>query len=122
MTHLPAFMFLNNKHDLPHREFMLYTPYPFHLFEIIWCGNEWEEMEFLAKDKQGRYVPIAGYRIFVVWRSTITGRVPLTKDFLTHLNDTLLRAAQYYYDTRINPNEGRYRRFKAGDGVPEPNQ
>lgn len=114
---LPDLMYMNNKQDLPGREFIQYTKYPFHTAEVIWLNNEGDEMRFTTENEGGIYTNITGYRIYLVWRGTITGKLPVSQDTTDHINNFILKAANYYYENRILNNAGRYKRFAVGSGT-----
>lgn len=112
---LPKFVFLNNKTELPSREFMLLTRYPHILAEVVWLPDEAGVMNFLTENDGGIYTNIAGYRIYLVWRGTITGKLPLLHNTTEIIQDTILQMTQYYYEQRIDKNPDRYSRFAVKD-------
>lgn len=109
---LPEFLYANNKVQAPGKEYLLFTPTPHYLFEILFFNSQNDEMQFTQWDKSGGlYEPVTGYRIYIVFRYTITGKLPLHAETTNHIKQTLLKAAQFYYDTRIENNANRYKRL-----------
>jgi len=108
---LPEFMFMSNKTELPSVELIQHTRPPFHTAQVFFFKNEGEEMQFTTGYKQGYFNVIAGYRIYIVWQGTITGKLPATADTAEHIYNTLNQMTRFYERTRIYENPGRFARY-----------
>lgn len=109
---LPEFMFANNKQQAPGKEYIIFTPMPHYIFEVLFFNSQNDEMKFTQYDKSGGlYEPVTGFRVYCVFRGTITGRLPLHAETTNHIKHTLIKATQFYYESRIQHNTGRYKRY-----------
>lgn len=109
---LPEFLFANNKAQAPGKEYIIFTPMPYYVFELLFLNSQNDEIQFTQHDKSGGlYETVIGFRIYIVFRGTITNKLPLHQDTTQHIKDTLLKATQFYYESRIQHNTGRYKRF-----------
>jgi len=112
---LPDLMFMSNKTDLPSVELIQLTKPPYHTSQVFFFKNDDEEMQFTTNGKQEYYCNITGYRIYIVWQGTLTGKLPTDSNTRNHIIDTLLNMTRFYERTRIYPNPGRFSRYKAGN-------
>ena len=109
---LPNFMFLNNKEELPGVELILFTKQPFYIAQVYTFHTQHEELLFLQQEHGKMMENILCYRIYIVFRGTIGGKLPLLKDTTEHIKHTLNQMARFYETERINKKPGNYLRYK----------
>ena len=112
---LPEFMFMSNKTELPSVELIQQTKPPFVTAQVYFFKSIGEEAMFFTNDKQGIYANITGYRVYIVWKGTLTGKIKLNTEAIRYIQDTILKMVQYYEKNRIYTSPERFNRYRAGN-------